>query len=201
MSTLPSPDDSFQHVGLDGVVRTYHTNGTVLGYLKLKPTHIVQLLKNYHGTSDLAQNLTGVDGHDVTDERQLFNPGEALLPIEFRSPGATGGAAVVKERHNPDGELPVLSLRLSSSSDHGCRMVPLTHAYTIGAIAHPVQERGEQQSEPRSNLPIIYSPAQICYWQKCKTAQVCRAVSIFGGGHCRDCIQFGNDRSKSCSIN
>lgn len=108
MSTLPSNEDSFQHVALDGVLRTYHTNGTVLGYVKLKPTHIEQLLKNYHGTSDLARDLAGVDGRDVTDEKQLFNPGEAFLPIEFRKSEATGGTAVVKERQNADGELPVL---------------------------------------------------------------------------------------------
>ena len=116
MSALPSNDDSFQHVGLDGVVRTYHTNGTVLGYVKLKPTHIVQLLKNYHGTSELAQNLAGVNGHDVTDEKQLFYPGEALLPTDFKSQGVIGGAAVVKERRDSDGEQPLHGAPLSSSS-------------------------------------------------------------------------------------
>lgn len=116
MSTLPSNDDCFHHVGVDGVIRTFHTNGTVLDYVKLKPTHIVQLLKTYHGASDLAQVLTGVNGHDVTDEKQLFYPGIALLPAEFQRQEVTVGAGVVKERRDFGGELPLHYAHPSSPS-------------------------------------------------------------------------------------
>lgn len=34
--------------------------------------------------ADSEQSTDGVNGHDVTDKEQLFNPGESLIPDRFK---------------------------------------------------------------------------------------------------------------------
>ena len=84
MGALAKHDNGTIHIGEDGVCRSFHSNGTVLDYVKFTPQHIQHIIKGYRGSTNLTEVLTGVNGHDVTDA-QALNPSNALVPDRFKA--------------------------------------------------------------------------------------------------------------------
>ena len=112
------------HLGADGVVRSYHPNGTVLDYAKLSPAQIAARLKIWGKDENLTEAFEGVNGHDVVDEEQLLNPGKALLPHQFKylkEPKTGPASNCGGQRRDIEGEYQCSSSRLLRYS----RMYPL----------------------------------------------------------------------------
>ena len=71
---------AFNHIGDDGVLRSFHPSGSVIDYVKLTPEHTQRMLQRWGKNDYLAQIFDDVDGRNVTEEKQLWYPGENLLP-------------------------------------------------------------------------------------------------------------------------
>ena len=68
--------------------------------MRLTP-HEIQLMaggRRNEQNETLAGIFKGVNGHDVTDEEQLTNPGEHLLPVQFREPSNSTTASTHGEQ-------------------------------------------------------------------------------------------------------
>lgn len=74
-----------KHLGTDGVLRSFAPNGTVLDYVKLNSTQVQQMIDRYSRDDYLTEAFDGVDGHNVIDQEQLMNPGEHILPSDFKN--------------------------------------------------------------------------------------------------------------------
>lgn len=76
-------EDGVTHLGDDGVLRSFHPNGTVIEYQKLSANQIGQMLDGFGRTEHLDGVYNGVNGHSVS-HYQALNPGEDLLPRRFK---------------------------------------------------------------------------------------------------------------------
>ena len=99
-------DDGVTHLGDDGVLRSFHPNGTVIEYQKLSPNQIGQMLDGFGRNEHLEEVFSGVSGHSVSHYQSL-NPGEDLLPHRFKnstnSTITSNNTQGLQERgHNPD---------------------------------------------------------------------------------------------------
>lgn len=86
MAKLKSAPLGYVHIADDGVVRAYDENESVIDYIPLTNGQLKQLLKNlpkaWEKESDhLHTVFDNVDGRQVTDKKQLFDP-----PPELRNP-------------------------------------------------------------------------------------------------------------------
>jgi hypothetical protein len=80
--------DGFVHIADDGVARSYAANNTVIDYAALSNSQIQQMISqlpvSYQEHQEhLRQVFEGVDGYDVTDKSQLFEPPPWLRPFEI----------------------------------------------------------------------------------------------------------------------
>ena len=88
------------HISDDGLARSYAGNGTVLDYVALSPSQLtaaVALTSPSHPSDDVHPNAVweGVDGRDVTDHDQIWNPPAHLQPFggfPLHRPAAAGDA-------------------------------------------------------------------------------------------------------------
>ncbi|RHZ63550.1 hypothetical protein CDV55_104648 [Aspergillus turcosus] len=79
----------FVHVADDGIARSYRPDGTVLDYAPLTNEQLLQLIPMYDDEAaqkHLKEVWKGVNGYDVVDMKQIFEPRADLLPLEFSHP-------------------------------------------------------------------------------------------------------------------
>ena len=85
-SSLELDDWGFVHFGDDGVVRSYAGNGTVIDYASLSNEHLMETAQvNRPFISDqsyqhLLEVWDGVDGNNVKDANQIFDPPASIRP-------------------------------------------------------------------------------------------------------------------------
>ena len=84
LGQLKRIDDGVFHLGKDGVMRSYHGNGTCAGYVKLDASQIQRFLDHNGRTDELTKIFEGVNGHDVTDQEQLMKPANWLASLSKR---------------------------------------------------------------------------------------------------------------------
>ncbi len=77
--------EGFLHFADDGVVRSYSANRTVIDYAPLSNKHLLETINaNRPFVGDdyehLMEVFNGVDGHNVTDLNQIYDPPEWLRP-------------------------------------------------------------------------------------------------------------------------
>lgn len=102
MAKLATHDDGMCDIGADGVVRSFHPNGTLLDYARLSPHHLQSLIKQHQWSSNLKDIWSGVNGYDVTDEQA--KAGKLPIPVAEEKPGEAKAGAVKAERSDTDGE-------------------------------------------------------------------------------------------------
>ncbi|RHZ57394.1 uncharacterized protein CDV56_104436 [Aspergillus thermomutatus] len=90
LSALELDLQGFIHVADDGVARSYRADGTVIDYVPLTNEQLLQFIPMYTDDEATQKNFKevwkGVNGHDVVDRKQIFEPGADLLPFEFSHP-------------------------------------------------------------------------------------------------------------------
>ncbi|KAK5125402.1 hypothetical protein LTR85_000511 [Meristemomyces frigidus] len=85
VNSMISTDDSSTHIGDDGVARAFAGNGTVIDYRKLSNSQLLSLAASLPpSVQDLQEHLeevyANVDGNDVTDPKELWDPAAHLRP-------------------------------------------------------------------------------------------------------------------------
>ena len=83
MMDLSRHDFGVVHLGYDGVLRSFHPNGTVLAYVQLSSNQIQYLLDRHGRDEYLDKIFEGVSGHAVKNNSQLLHPAEHLMPEGF----------------------------------------------------------------------------------------------------------------------
>ena len=129
---LSQKDNSAVHLGSDGVLRSYHPNGTVIDYARLDTEQIKYVVSAFGAKDcDLSKSFEGVNGHDVTNEKQLFRPGDALLPHQFKAvkPESSCGGG---QRRDTDSEY-FTALTLTPC----IRLISTNQANPVSTNAHP----------------------------------------------------------------
>ncbi|KAL3462542.1 hypothetical protein BJX64DRAFT_258899 [Aspergillus heterothallicus] len=81
MSSLRHDGRGFTHLATDGVLRSFDGDRKVIDYRQLSPEEIQIVLQVFPAQlrEQVEHKLVGVDGRNVTDEGQLWNPGEDIL--------------------------------------------------------------------------------------------------------------------------
>lgn len=75
------------HVASDGVLRSFSSQLEVVDYKQLSPEQIELVWKSMEGLypadalREFVERMRGVDGRDVTDDKQLLHPGPELRPV------------------------------------------------------------------------------------------------------------------------
>ncbi|KAG7009674.1 pisatin demethylase [Physcia stellaris] len=82
-------------LGDDGVLRSYHSNGTVIDYVKLTNQNIQDFIHRSGHDDSIIEEFKGVSGHDVTDMEQILHPNQTFT---------AGGSEYDKEERSPDHE-------------------------------------------------------------------------------------------------
>lgn len=86
LNNLKQDDLGFIHFADDGIVRSYSENGTVIDYVPFNNALLMETVALNRPAYDnqtyqhLLDVFDGVDGHDVTDPQQIFNPPNWLRP-------------------------------------------------------------------------------------------------------------------------
>lgn len=84
LHTMEVHSDGFSHLGDDGVLRSFHPNGTVIDHVKLSTKQIQRMVDGHGRNAHLTEVFDGVNGHSVSNE-QATNPAKHLLPVPFRN--------------------------------------------------------------------------------------------------------------------
>ena len=81
--------EGFVHIADDGVARSYTANNTVIDYAPLSNEQLKQMVSQSPAAlakdrEHLMQVFDVVDGHDVTDKKQIFEPPPLLQPASVK---------------------------------------------------------------------------------------------------------------------
>lgn len=103
--------EGFVHIADDGVARSYTANNTVIDYAPLSNEQLKQMISGLPASvkenqEHLHQVFDGVDGYDMTDKKQIFEPPVWLQPASFgqtnqpqsRSEAQEAAAALLDKR-------------------------------------------------------------------------------------------------------
>ncbi|KAK5684999.1 hypothetical protein LTS10_003074 [Elasticomyces elasticus] len=120
--TMEHADDGFVHFGDDGIARSYRGDGTVLDARALSNGQLADMMDttpSHQYTPGEMEHLRelwqNVDGHDVQDRSQLFNPAAYLRPApdtEEHVQESVNAAVAMKKmlegRSTPIGGVPIM---------------------------------------------------------------------------------------------
>ncbi|KAL2843414.1 hypothetical protein BJX68DRAFT_243949 [Aspergillus pseudodeflectus] len=72
----------YTHLACDGVLRAISGDNKVVDYRRLSPEDIQTVMQVFPQKyrDQVKDKFVGVDGRDVTNEEQLWNPSEELVP-------------------------------------------------------------------------------------------------------------------------
>ncbi|KAK5265993.1 hypothetical protein LTR99_004820 [Exophiala xenobiotica] len=121
LAGIEQDPNGFIHFADDGIVRSYSANGTVIDYAPLSNKHLLEVVNASRPILEehyehLMEVFNGVDGHNVTDLNQIWDPPEWLRPQpdEFnthqstaRSEAAREPAALLNARPRPRPDQPM----------------------------------------------------------------------------------------------
>lgn len=106
--SMQLPGDGFVHIADDGIARSYDERGVVVDYCRLSNDQLRSMMESLppsirHQQAHLKEVYEGVDGHDVTDKTQIWDPPPELRP--FGSPRPKTSSQLINQADTVDGAL------------------------------------------------------------------------------------------------
>ncbi|PYH93846.1 hypothetical protein BO71DRAFT_450454 [Aspergillus ellipticus CBS 707.79] len=97
INNLPQDPNGLIQLGTDGVLRSLDAENQVMAYFPLDPQQIQDFNANFPQSqqASLTQTFDGVDGRDVTDRNQIYNPDQDMLPAMQRQASGTNANGAV----------------------------------------------------------------------------------------------------------
>ncbi|KAL8820920.1 MAG: hypothetical protein Q9191_007416 [Dirinaria sp. TL-2023a] len=172
LAGLKYHDFGIRHFADDGVVRSYAPNGTVLDYVKLNAAQVQEMVDRRGRDDHLDEVYRGVDGHNVTDEKQCTNPPDHLLPVNHKAwiKNVTAEMHAVQEMANGITDAKLLPIAFENSQ----------HPSTAPAAPHDGSSE-TNDLQPRSEYPTHPYPALRCWIHDCMKNADCIPRGCF---HC-----------------
>lgn len=114
LSSMIIDPEGVVHVADDGVARSYNATNGVIDYAPLSNEQLMRIIFHLPPSMEehhehLMQVFDGVDGHAVTDKKQILEPPAWLQPVSFntstqpqsRSEAQEAAAALLDKRQPP----------------------------------------------------------------------------------------------------